>query len=118
MKYFGTGNADGSRRMAQLLGLACEDVDICISTLTGHHFATLLEQYLASKTHRGSDMYKTSKIAKIVANPDQSKHLETARMTVWGMEIDFVQLRSEEYAQGSKDRIPTAVVSMMPQTPS
>ena len=49
-------------------------------------------------------------IAKIERNPDQSKHLETARTTVLDTELDFVNLRSEEYAGDS--RIPTEVVSM------
>ena len=41
----------------------------------------------------------------IQSNPDQSKHLETARMKVNGIWIDLVNLRSETYAQDS--RIPT-----------
>lgn len=47
-------------------------------------------------------------VTKIESNPEQSKHLETARTTVLGSEIDFVNLRSEEYAVDS--RIPTQVV--------
>lgn len=42
-------------------------------------------------------------------NPDRSKHLETAKAAVLGVELDFVNLRSEEYADDS--RIPTQVVS-------
>ena len=48
-------------------------------------------------------------IGKIAQNPDQSKHLETATFRVLGRDIDLVNLRSEEYASGS--RIPTGVVS-------
>ena len=48
------------------------------------------------------------KIAKIEKNPGRSKHLETARTTVFDMEVDFVNLRSEEYAEDS--RIPTQIV--------
>ena len=48
-------------------------------------------------------------VAKIESNPDQSKHLETARTTILGIELDFVNLRSEEYTESS--RIPTQVVS-------
>lgn len=50
------------------------------------------------------------KIAKIESNPDRSKHLETARTTILGVELDFVNLRNEEYAENS--RIPTQVVSL------
>ena len=45
-------------------------------------------------------------VAVIASNPDQSKHLETARMTVAGLELDLVNLRSEKYADRSS-RIPT-----------
>lgn len=63
-------------------------------------------------------MTQNTKIAKIQANPDQSKHLETARMTVGGLEIDLVQLRSEEYADAgaSGSRIPTSVVGLVLQS--
>lgn len=45
-------------------------------------------------------------IAVIVSNPEQSKHLETARMKVAGLELDLVNLRSEKYADQTS-RIPT-----------
>ena len=41
-------------------------------------------------------------IAVIMSNPEQSKHLETARMKVAGLELDLVNLRSEEYAESSR----------------
>lgn len=43
--------------------------------------------------------------AVIQSNPDQSKHLETARMKINNIWIDLVNLRSETYAADS--RIPT-----------
>ena len=42
-------------------------------------------------------------VAVIMSNPEQSKHLETARMTVDGLELDLVNLRSETYTDS---RIP------------
>jgi len=48
---------------------------------------------------------ETRKAAVIHSNPEQSKHLETARMKVHDLWIDLVNLRSETYAEGS--RIPT-----------
>lgn len=48
---------------------------------------------------------QTHKAAVIHSNPEQSKHLETARMKVNDLWIDLVNLRSETYAEGS--RIPT-----------
>ena len=47
-------------------------------------------------------------VTKILQNPDQSKHLETARTKLLGIELDFVNLRNEEYAIDS--RIPVGVV--------
>ena len=80
--------------------------------MTGHQFATHLEVYLNDKRSTDNDLHiASSKIAKIQANPDQSKHLETAKMHVLDFEIDFVQLRSEEYGHGANtSRIPTNVV--------
>lgn len=43
------------------------------------------------------------------SNPDQSKHLETARMRILNVWVDFVNLRCEEYSDDS--RIPTMVSS-------
>ena len=40
------------------------------------------------------------------ANPEQSKHLETARVLVLGQWVDFTNLRTETYTEGS--RIPVA----------
>lgn len=51
-------------------------------------------------------------ITAIEQNPEQSKHLETATFKIFGLNIDLVNLRSEEYAEGS--RIPTEVVSIPP----
>ncbi|XLU81808.1 hypothetical protein S245_005228 [Arachis hypogaea] len=39
------------------------------------------------------------------SKPDRSKHLETAMLNLFGMRIDFVNLRSEEYTENS--RIPS-----------
>ena len=40
-------------------------------------------------------------------NPDKSKHLETACCKIMGIDIDFVNLRGEEY--GEESRIPKIV---------
>jgi tRNA nucleotidyltransferase/poly(A) polymerase len=58
-----------------------------------------VNEYLASQGK------ETHSAAVIQSNPDQSKHLETARMKVNALWIDLVNLRSETYADGS--RIPT-----------
>lgn len=45
---------------------------------------------------------ETHRAAVIQSNPEQSKHLETARMKVNSLWIDLVNLRSETYAEGSR----------------
>lgn len=79
------------------------DIDVALSNMMGVTFAALFVDY-CSKV-KG---LKVSQIARIESNPEQSKHLETARTTVLGRELDFVNLRSEEYSQDS--RIPTHIV--------
>ncbi|TPX32712.1 hypothetical protein SmJEL517_g04241 [Synchytrium microbalum] len=84
----------------KLLEIECDDVDVAIDTMTGYDFALAVEAHLkASGAETGLH------IAKIAANPDKSKHLETANTKIFGMSIDFVNLRSEEYSADS--RIPT-----------
>jgi hypothetical protein len=70
----------------------------------GVPFAEHFVSFVSSQKH-----LPVKAIAKIERNPNQSKHLETARTTVLDTELDFVNLRSEEYAEDS--RIPTEVVS-------
>lgn len=56
--------------------------------------------------HESPTRKSTLQVAVIMSNPDQSKHLETARMKVAGLELDLVNLRSEKYADQTS-RIPT-----------
>lgn len=51
---------------------------------------------------------ETGTISRIAQNPDQSKHLETATLKLFDLNIDLVNLRDEEYSCDS--RIPTQVV--------
>lgn len=80
-----------------------DDIDVALSDMMGVTFATFFVDY-CSKV-KG---LRVSQVAKIESNPEQSKHLETARTSVLGRELDFVNLRSEEYSQNS--RIPTRIV--------
>ncbi|PSC76981.1 CCA tRNA nucleotidyltransferase 2 [Micractinium conductrix] len=83
----------------KLMGRTSLDIDIALDNLLGREFADRINEYL--KAH-GEE---THHVAVIMSNPEQSKHLETARMKVRGIWIDLVNLRSEEYALHS--RIPT-----------
>jgi tRNA nucleotidyltransferase/poly(A) polymerase len=58
--------------------------------------AQQVNEYLSSQGK------ETRTAAVIQSNPDQSKHLETARMKVQSIWIDLVNLRSETYADGSR----------------
>lgn len=58
------------------------------------------------KTSKKKKKSKTPKIAVIAANPNQSKHLETATMTINSIDVDFVHLRGGE-VYASDSRIPT-----------
>ncbi|XP_006454575.1 hypothetical protein AGABI2DRAFT_176078, partial [Agaricus bisporus var. bisporus H97] len=85
----------------KLLGSECHDIDIALSNSMGFTFAEGLAAYAARNG------VETGTISKIAQNPEQSKHLETATFKVFGLEVDIVNLRCEEYASDS--RIPTGV---------
>jgi tRNA nucleotidyltransferase (CCA-adding enzyme) len=67
--------------------------------MTGKQFADLINTYESDHGH------KQHPVGVIKANPDQSKHLETATMQLgeigW---VDFVNLRAETYSD--EHRIP------------
>jgi hypothetical protein len=83
----------------KLLGKESLDIDIALDNMMGKEFAEKVNEYLKSQGK------ETRHAAVIQSNPDQSKHLETARMKISDVWIDLVNLRSETYAEGS--RIPT-----------
>ncbi|KAK9054098.1 hypothetical protein SSX86_025175 [Deinandra increscens subsp. villosa] len=83
----------------KLLGKECYDIDIALDNMLGREFCEKVNEYLVSTGE------KTQGIGVIQSNPDQSKHLETARMRLFDVWIDFVNLRSEDYCENS--RIPT-----------
>ncbi|WVO22021.1 uncharacterized protein IAS62_003341 [Cryptococcus decagattii] len=83
--------------MHQLLSLPSSDLDIALSIPSGHSFAVAFVDFLKAKN------VPTGSVGKVVANPEQSKHLETGTTRIMGLECDFVGLRSETYADS---RIP------------
>ncbi|XP_076923434.1 tRNA nucleotidyltransferase cca2-like [Bidens hawaiensis] len=83
----------------KLLGKEFYDIDIAIDNMLGREFCEKVNEFLVSKGEQ------TQGIGVIQSNPDQSKHLETARMRLFDVWIDFVNLRSEDYCENS--RIPT-----------
>lgn len=84
----------------KVLGLQSGDIDIALDDSMGAAFAARVNEYLTNV--RGE---AAQSVGVIMANPEQSKHLETATMKVHGQWIDFVNLRTESYADSSS-RIP------------
>jgi tRNA nucleotidyltransferase (CCA-adding enzyme) len=76
----------------RLLGKESHDIDIAIDNLMGEAFGKLVYAHTNS----------TKTIGTIKANPDASKHLETACIKLCGFEIDLVNLRTESYTQDSR----------------
>ncbi|XP_028118841.1 putative CCA tRNA nucleotidyltransferase 2 [Camellia sinensis] len=72
---------------------------IAIDNMMGQEFCGKVNDYLSSTGEEAQG------VGVIQCNPDQSKHLETARMRLFDVWIDFVNLRSEDYSENS--RIPT-----------
>ena len=89
----------------KLLGEQCHDIDVGINKMTGFNFATRLGSFLTE--HQAEYNIPTRNIYKIESNPEKSKHLETATTKIMGLDIDFVNLRSETYTDDS--RIPQMV---------
>lgn len=83
----------------KLLGKECYDIDIALDNILGREFCEKVNEYL---TAAGEEIHG---IGVIQCNPDQSKHLETARMRLFDIWIDFVNLRAEDYCENS--RIPS-----------
>ncbi|GMI90740.1 hypothetical protein like AT1G22660 [Hibiscus trionum] len=83
----------------KLLGKECYDIDIALDNMLGSEFVDKVQEYLSSTGEVAQGL------AVIPSNPEQSKHLETARMRLFDLWIDFVNLRCEDYCENS--RIPT-----------
>jgi len=83
----------------KLMGREAHDIDIAIDDRMGKAFAEDVVGYM----HECGRSSEVGSVGVIKSNPDQSKHLETATVRVLGFELDFVNLRAEEYTDS---RIP------------
>ncbi|OQU99142.1 Poly A polymerase head domain-containing protein [Cladophialophora immunda] len=88
----------------KLLGVQSHDIDVALSTMTGWEFGQALQTFI--KEHGAKYEEQAAKqgfnsqvkdIHKIAANPDKSKHLETITTRMFGIDVDFVNLRKEVY---------------------
>lgn len=88
----------------KLLGLPSKDIDVAISNISGSDFGSLMGQYVESLKAQGKNENDIlGRLAKIEANPEKSKHLETATTKVLGFDIDLVHLRKETYTNDSRN---------------
>lgn len=82
----------------KLLGKQSHDLDIAVNQLSGEEFASKLLEHMAAK----NPQMKSQSVHTIKKNPDKSKHLETCTTKLFGLDIDFVNLRSEKYTADSR----------------
>lgn len=82
----------------KLLGKQSHDLDIAVNQLSGEEFASQLLAFMAAQ----DPGVKTQSVHTIKKNPDKSKHLETCTTKLFGLDIDFVNLRSEKYTAASR----------------
>lgn len=87
-----TIRASGGWVRDKLLGLDSNDLDICVDSMSGLSFA------LRVAKHMGLG----DKVGVIKANPEKSKHIETAAMNILGLEVQFTGFRKETYDNGSR----------------
>lgn len=84
----------------KLLGQHSNDIDIAINSLTGAEFVDQLHAWISANPGSYPDELRSKHTIKL--NPDKSKHLETATTNLFGLDVDFVNLRSEEYSDESR----------------
>ena len=90
----------------KLLGSTSHDIDIGIDNMTGFRFGNLMKQYLEqtdAQSKYGQNILGS--LARIEANPEKSKHLETVTTKILGYDIDLVNLRKESYSEQSRNPV-------------
>lgn len=94
----------------KLLGTTSHDIDVALSTMTGWQFGQALQTYMKENGTRYEEQAKSQNfesgiknLHKIEANPEKSKHLETITTRMFGIDVDFVNLRKEVYDEKSRN---------------
>ena len=94
----------------KLLGVQSHDIDVALSTMTGLHFGQAMQAFLRIHGAKYEQQAvetginpKIKDIHKIAANPEKSKHLETITTQMFGLDVDFVNLRKEVYDEQSRN---------------
>ena len=90
----------------KILGRESDDIDLALDNVSGLQFAEAMKRFLEAEAQASGAAPQRVHISVIKANPEQSKHLETATVKFGPrLEVDMTNLRTETYAAGS--RIPT-----------
>ncbi|KAJ4389738.1 CCA tRNA nucleotidyltransferase, mitochondrial [Gnomoniopsis smithogilvyi] len=90
----------------KLLGRQSHDIDVAINAMTGEAFGEALRDFCGVPENiKKHDLQKQDigNIHKIEKNPEKSKNLETATVKIFGLDVDFVNLRTETYAEDSRN---------------
>jgi tRNA nucleotidyltransferase (CCA-adding enzyme) len=94
----------------KLLGVQSHDIDVALSSMTGLQYGQAMQTFM--KEHGAEYEKEATKqginpqvkdIHKIAANPEKSKHLETITTKMFGLDVDFVNLRKEIYDDQSRN---------------
>lgn len=102
----------------KLLSRPTGDIDIAVRHITGVQFAENVHNYAQNHVSSSSEQCyipSATAIARIAANPCMSRHLETAAVRIDGNDLDFVQLRTEDYASTANHRVPVSVAIGTPE---
>ncbi|KAF4452859.1 hypothetical protein F53441_4362 [Fusarium austroafricanum] len=90
----------------KLLKIESHDIDVAINAMTGVPFAQAMCDYcekpeaMAKHNIGPADIGSLHNVAR---NPEKSKHLETAMVKMFGLDLDFVNLRKETYTEDSRN---------------
>lgn len=94
----------------KLLNVQSHDIDVALSSMTGMQFGEALQRFMAEHGKKYEEEAKRQGFTadlkglhKIAANPEKSKHLETITTRMFGIDVDFVNLRKEVYADNSRN---------------
>lgn len=90
----------------KLLGKPSHDIDVAINCMTGEVFGDKIREFcdiLANKEKHNLRPEDIGHLHTIGKNPEKSKNLETATVKLFGLDVDFVNLRTETYTEDSRN---------------
>ncbi|KUI55102.1 CCA tRNA nucleotidyltransferase, mitochondrial [Cytospora mali] len=90
----------------KLLGRPSHDIDVAINCMTGEVFGEKLRKFCDVPENKEKHSLRPEDIGnlhKIEKNPEKSKNLETATVKLFGLDVDFVNLRTETYTEDSRN---------------